>query len=177
MLSINEIIKEEILNTVANYPEFGERLHNLDEYGEGTFPAYPFKFQNISFNEVEYDFDTEDGDEYIVIIKQIDRVQNIWDIQFGIAGGEPTDVLNKGRRDYVMSTIVKITNDFIDRFKPNALTFKPEKSKGENDMRRFNMYMAYIRKNMRDDYMVFERKPHIIIQRKAPIINKNTVTV
>jgi len=174
MLSIKEIINEEIMTTVANYPLFGDHL-NLNEYGEGTLPAYDFKFQNISFNEVQYDFDTED-DEYIVMIKLIDRIQRIWNMQFGVAGGAPTDVVNKGKRDRVMSTVLKIANNFLDKFKPNALTFEPSKSKGEDDMRRYNMYMMFIKKNMRPDYFVFERKPLIVIERKVKIFDKNAIT-
>lgn len=176
MLSINEIIQEEIMNTVANYPEFGERLHNLDEYGEGSITPYPFKFQNISFGLVEYHFDTPE-DEYIVTIVMTSTAKRIWTMEFGVAGGTPEDVINKGHRDSVMSTMIAISNDFLNKYKPNALTFKPEKTKGDNDMRRFNMYMIFIKKNMRNDYLVYERNPYIVIERKVPIFDKNAVTV
>jgi hypothetical protein len=178
MSKIRQIINEEIESLYsANFPEFGERLHNLDEYGEANVPPYDFTFDNISDFEVNYNFDTEDGDEYIVIIKLIDRVKRIWDMQFGIAGGTPTDVVNKGKRDKVMSTLVRIVYAFVDKFKPNALRFEPSKNKGDLDMRRYNMYMAYIKQNMRQDYFVYPYQQYIVIERKAKIVDKNIVTV
>jgi len=36
MLNILDIIKEEIMNTVANYPQFGDRLKSIDEVGEAN---------------------------------------------------------------------------------------------------------------------------------------------
>lgn len=194
MSKILDIITEEIESLYsANFPEFGERLHHLDEiaeeleslleYGEATLPPYPFTFDNISDFEVNYNFDTEDGDEYVVIVKLIDRVKRIWDLQFGISGGVPTDVINKGKRDKVMSTLVKIVYDFVDRFKPNALRFEPsknseyEKQHGNVDNRRYNMYMAYIKKNMRQDYIVYSYGSYIIIERKVKIVDKNLVKI
>lgn len=126
MPSIKEIIKEEIMNTVANYPQFGNRLRSINEIGEGTVKPYPFTFDNVSFNEVNYNFDTEE-DEYVVIINQTDPNARIWVMQFGTVGGTPKDVVSRGRMFNVMATILQITNDFLDKFKPNALRFKPEK--------------------------------------------------
>lgn len=194
MSSIINIIEEELESLYsANFPEFGERLHTLNEieeeleslieYGEATLPPYPFTFDNISYNEVNYNFDTEDGDDYIVMFNLADRIKRIWELQFGVVGGKPSDVINKGRRDKVMSTIVKIVNDFINRFKPNYIKFEPskndeyEETHGKLDTRRFDMYMAYIKNNMRPDYIVFPHKPYIVIERKVKILDKNLVTV
>lgn len=169
MSDIKLIIKEEILNTVANFPQFGDRLCSISEVGETNTTPYPFRFDNVSYNEVNYNFDTEE-DEYIVIINNVDVHAGAWEMQFGVAGDTPQDVVNRGRVFRVMATIMAITNDFIDKYKPNILRFKPEKDEErENDKRRFNLYMAYIKKNMRKDYIVFEYGDYIVIERKIKI--------
>lgn len=169
MADINKIIQEEIMNTVANYPQFGDRLKSISEVGEGTSVAYPFRFDNVGYNEVNYHFDTEE-DEYVVIINNVDVHAAIWEMQFGTVGGTPQDTTNRGVMFKVMSTIVQITNEFIDKFKPNALKFEPSKDEEiEDDKRRFNLYMAYIKKNMRPEYMVYEYGDYIIIERKIKV--------
>jgi len=166
---------EEISDNVANYPEFGERLLNLDEYGEGNVPPYEYTIDNYSDFEVDFNFDTEE-DEYIVKFRMTDRIKKIWDMQFNAVGQDKDVVMNKGRRERVMSTVLRITNDFIDRYKPNGIFVKPEQNY-ENDLRRYHMYMAYIKQNMRPDYIVYEQPPYIIIERKSKIIDKNIVSI
>jgi len=174
MLSIKQIIAEEIMDTFANYPEYGERILNLHEVGEANAEPYEYRFDNISYDEVHYDFDTEE-DQYSIIFKLEDRIQRVWNLQFGVVGGTPETITNSFRIMNVMATIVKIVNEFIDKFKPNIIRFLPSKSAGENDMRRHHLYMAYIKKNMRPDYFVYEVLPYIIIERKAKIIDKNAI--
>jgi len=169
MLNIIDIINEEIMTTVANYPQFGDRLNSISETGEGTSGAYPYKFDNVSYNEVNYHFDTEE-DDYVVIINNVDPHGGIWELQFGVVGGTPEDVTNRGRIFNVMATVLQITNDFIDKYKPNALRFKPSKDEErEDDNRRFNLYMQYIKKNMRPDYIVYPYSDYIVIERKVKI--------
>lgn len=169
MSNIKKIINEEIMNTVANYPEFGERLHNLNEIGEASAKPYPFTFDYVSYNEVNYNFQTEE-DDYVVMINNIDTNAGIWMMQFGTVGGTPQDVVNRGRIFNVMATILQITTDFLDKFKPNILRFKPEKDEDKvDDKRRFNIYMAYIKKHMRNDYFVHEYGDYIVIERKIKI--------
>jgi hypothetical protein len=174
MLSIKQIINEEIMDTVANYPQFGERLLNLHEVGEAIGKPYPYTFDNISYNEVHYDFDTEE-DQYSVIFNLEDRIKGIWNLQFGVVGGTPETTTNAFKIANVMATVVKIVNEFIDKFKPNAIKFLPSKTAGDNDMRRHNLYMAYIKKNMRPDYFVHEVLPYIIIEKKFKTIDKNAI--
>ena len=169
MPKIIDIINEEIMTSVANLPQFGDRLRSISEVGEGSSTAYPFKFDNVSYNEVNYNFDTEE-DDYVVIINNVDVHAGIWEMQFGIVGGTPKDIVNKGRMFQVMATILQIINDFINRFKPNALRFKPEKNEErKDDKRRFNIYMQYIKKNMRPEYYAYEYGDYIVIERKIKI--------
>ena len=82
-----------------------------------------------------------------------------------------------------MSTITKIINDFIDKYKPNFILIKPSKNDeyedlyNREDKRRFNMYMAYVKKNMRPDYFAYEYTPYIVIERKVKIKDDNIVTI
>ena len=169
MPSIKDIINEEIMTTVANYPQFGDRLRSISEVGEGSSTAFPFEFDNISDNEVHYYFSTEKFD-YDVILNGEPRSRT-WDMQFGAVGGTPADVTNEGKAFKIMSTLVQITNNFIEKFKPNVLRFKPEKDEeyDGDDKRRYNLYMAFIKKHMIRDYTVYERADYIIIQRLNPI--------
>ena len=167
MSNIIKIIQEEIMTTVANFPQFGDRLKSISEVGEGTSTAYPFKFENTSFNEIHYYFNTEEY-EYDVQINNVDVHAGIWDMQFGRIGGTPHEETNEGKPLQIMATIIQITNDFIDRMKPNILKFKPTK-KSFKDNRRFNLYMAFIKKNMRTNYFVYEYGDFIIIERKVKI--------
>jgi len=181
MTDIKQIIKEEVQSfyeesTNASFPEFGDHLGSISEYGEGNVPPYEYTLDNFSDFEIDYNFDTEDQDEYIVKLRMTDRIKRIWDMQFNAVGQDKSSVLNKGRRDKVMSTVLRITNDFIDKHKPNAIFVKPEQNY-ENDMRRHHMYMEYIKHNMRPDYFVHEQLPYIIIERKSKITDKNAVTI
>ena len=167
MLNIIDIINEEIMTTVANFPRFGDRLNSISETGEGSSTPYPYRFDNVSDNEVNYHFDTEE-DEYIVIINNVDMYAGVWEMQFGIVGGTPEEVTNRGRMFNVMATVLQITNEFIDKYKPNRLQFKPSKDEErEDDKRRFRLYMQYIKKNMRPEYMVYEYGDYIVIERKV----------
>lgn len=169
MQSIIDIIKEEIMTTVATYPRFGDRLNSISEVGEGSSTPYPFKFENTSFNEVHYYFSTEEHD-YDVVINLTDQYAGVWMMQFGTIGGDVADVTNEGKPLQIMATLIQITNDFITRFKPNELRFRPEKDEErEDDNRRFNLYMSFIKKNMIRDYMVYSYGDYIIIKRKIPI--------
>jgi len=167
MSRLIDIINEEILSTAANFPRFGDRLKSISETGEGTAESYPFTYHNISDNQIEYHFDTVE-EAYIVSFAM--AAQGDWYMEFGVAGGMPQDIINKGELFKVMSTVLKIVNDFLDRHQPDTLRFEPSKDEErDDDNRRFNLYMQYIKKNMRKDYYVEPRGDWILIKRKLPI--------
>ncbi|MDA3780198.1 MAG: hypothetical protein PF487_08305 [Bacteroidales bacterium] len=169
MSNIKDIINEEIMTTVANYPEFGQRLHNLNEIGEANHQPYDFKYENTSFNEVHYYFSTEMYDYDVPIINNDVRA-GTWELQFGPIGGTTDEVTNEGKQFEILSTIIKIIYDFVDKHKPNVLSFKPSKDKNRvDDKRRFNFYMAYIKKHNKPEYLVREYGDYIIIERKIKI--------
>jgi len=180
MLNVLDIIKEEVeaLNHLyqANFPRFGERLRSISEVGDASKNPYPFRFDNVSFDEINYHFDTEE-DQYIVLINNLDQTQGIWEMQFGTVGGTPEDVTNRFRVFQIMATLVAITNDFIDKYKPNVIRVKPTKDeeRDTDDMRRFNLYLAYIKKNMRPEYYAQEYGDYIVIQRKVKTKPKTNI--
>lgn len=126
-----------------------------------------------SKNEVGADYDeevykikftTESDTSYVVVIHKIDRNEDgNWrmDLEFGIEneseGGLPPSydyksVVNKGEMYKVMATVVQITKKEVEISKQRNQPIKMiriEPSKNfENDTRRANLYMAYIKKNM-----------------------------
>jgi hypothetical protein len=180
MASIIEIIREEVeaLNHLyqANFPMFGDRLQSISEVGEATRNPYQFKFDNVGFDEVHYHFDTEE-DEYVVVFTAADVNHGIWNMEFGTVGGTPEDVTNRFRVFNIMATLVNITNDFIDRFNPNEIRVKPTKdeSRDAEDLRRFKLYLAYIKKNMRPEYYAQEYGDYIVIRRKVKTKPKQNI--
>ena len=168
-MDIKKIIQEEIMTSVANFPRFGDRLNSISETGEGSSHSYPYRFDNVSDDEVNYHFDTEE-DEYVVIINLVDMYARVWEMQFGTVDGTPETIVNRGRMYSVMATVMAITNDFIDKYKPNALKFRPSKDEDrDDDKRRFNLYSQYIKKNGRNDYISYPYGDYIVIERKAKI--------
>lgn len=169
MSDIKKIINEEIMNTVANYPQFGQRLRSINEIGEGNVQPYPFTYDNTSFNEVHYYFSTEKYD-YDVQINNTDPRAGTWELQFGPVGESVETVTNEGKQFKVMSTVLQIINDFIEKHQPNRLSFKPVKDEEkDDDKRRFNFYMSYIKRNMRKEYFVHEYGDYIVIERKIKV--------
>ena len=126
-----------------------------------------------SKNEVGADYDeevykmnftTESDTNYVVVIHKIDRNEDgNWrmDLEFGVEneseGGLPPSydyksVVNKGEMYKVMATVVQITKKEVEISKQRNQSIKMiriEPSKNfENDTRRANLYMAYIKKHM-----------------------------
>lgn len=174
MKKIDLIIQEE-LDTLyqANFPQFGDRLPSISEVGESNITPYTFIFDDIGFTNKEYRFTTEDNDDYIVDVINLDDTKKIWEMGFGVEGHTHDNekfnyevITNRGRLFKIMSTIVKIAYDFIERYSPNVLYFKPSKTEGEQDNRRFNLYMQYVKKNMRSDYFAHQYGDYIVIERK-----------
>ena len=146
-----------ILNPLLK--EIGDTT-NVDTYMYSKIP----ELETYDEEVYKMEFATESDTNYVVIINKIDRNEdNIWrmDIEFGIEneseGGFPpsydyTSVVNKGEMYKVMATVVKaVKKEIEDSTKKgqNIVTVRIEPSKNfENDTRRANLYMAYIKKNM-----------------------------
>ena len=143
----------------------------ISEVGEGT--AQPYGFSTIYDESSEsgasgqrrVTFETEDGDKYKVALGAywgeegfiIDTYGPHFTIDFFLTGKsdflDADTVVNKGRLFRVMATIVKITKEYMDDigYKEkgiNQLRISPTKTRSDEDNRRANLYMAYIKRQL-----------------------------
>jgi hypothetical protein len=147
MKPINRIIKEEI--------------QNIFEVGEGNLLPYPYELKNSTF-DIILKFKTEDNDVYEVDIYRY--YDDVWNVEFNV-NGLITDI-NKNKQYRVMSTILDIIKKFVNAKNPLALTFSGSKTKGDNDYRRDNMYIAYIAKHITDNYELIKGELGYTIRKK-----------
>ena len=122
-------------------------INILNEIGEGTANSYPYNLKsNISANAI-YTFTTESSIAYRVTLN---KINNSVEIDFLVESGEELyPETNKGELFKVMSTIVKITLDYINdnpdieyiRYDPKAKDVS-NSSKNQRDA----LYRKYIEK-------------------------------
>ena len=128
----------------------------LKEIGEGT-RTYSWKFNDEDADgNCFYSFDTENS-TYSVGVANLE--DGMYDLSFNTTSpdGDPDVSLdtNEGVPLRVLSTVVEIAKDFIKRKDPEIVIFRPIKTKEANkggDQRRFNLYGAYLRKNLPSNY-------------------------
>ena len=128
----------------------------LKEIGEGT-RTYSWKFNDEDADgNCFYSFDTENS-TYSVGVANLE--DGMYDLSFNTTSkdGDPDISLdtNEGVPLRVLSTVVEIAKDFIKRKDPEIVIFRPIKTKESNkggDQRRFNLYGAYLRKNLPSNY-------------------------
>ena len=121
---------------------------SLNEIGEGTKPF-------------DWRFDEEDGDGNYFYLFNTDKhryavgIANLEDGMYELAFNtveHPELDTNEGVMLKIMSTVVEITKDFINRTKPEGIYFRPIKTGGPEDSRRGRIYAAYIKKNLPSEY-------------------------
>ena len=117
---------------------------NLKEVGDGSSKSYPFEQYRDNKDEKIYGFTTTSGEAYSVLFDYKD-IWDMWEVGFDIVGGTGKAVVNKGEMYSVMSTISKITFDFIKKIDPKTLLYSASKN-FDNDNRRAKLYLAYIKK-------------------------------
>ena len=128
----------------------------LNEVGEGT-KTYSWKFDDEDADgNYFYSFDT-DNSTYSVGIANLE--DGMYDLSFNTTSkeGDPDTSLdtNEGVPLRVLSTVVDIAKDFIQKADPDIVIFRPIKTKEankEDDQRRFKIYGAYLRKNLPSNY-------------------------
>jgi hypothetical protein len=134
--------------------------NQLNEIGEGT-KTYSWRFDDEDADgNYFYSFDTEKS-TYTVGIANLE--DGMYDLSFNTTSpdGDPDVSLdtNEGVPLRVLSTVVDIAKDFIQRAKPDTVIFRPIKTKEadkQDDMRRYKLYGAYIRKNIPSDYNIID---------------------
>ena len=128
----------------------------LNEIGEGT-KTYAWKFNDEDADgNYFYSFDT-DNSTYSVGVANLE--DGMYDLSFNTTSkeGDPDTSLdtNEGVPLRVLSTVVEIAKDFIQKADPNIVIFRPIKTKEankEDDQRRFKVYGAYLKKNLPSNY-------------------------
>lgn len=125
--------------------------NSLNEIGEARAP-YPWKYDFVDDDEnYFYSFNTPEN-EYSVGISA--NGQDSYELLFNTVGEMGQDT-GEGVALRVLSTVVKIALDFIERVFPAELILRPieTKQKGDKpDTRRFNVYGEFLRKNIPAGY-------------------------
>jgi hypothetical protein len=132
----------------------------LNEIGEGT-RTYSWRFDDEDGDGNQfYSFDTENS-SYGVGIANLE--DGMYDLSFNTTSkdGDPDTSLdtNEGVPLRVLSTVVDIAKDFINKVNPEMVIFRPIKTKEvdkQDDMRRYKLYGAYIRKNLPSEYKLID---------------------
>ena len=128
----------------------------LKEIGEGT-KGYPWTLEDEDEDgNYWYGFET---DEYYYQVGIANLDDGMFDLSFNVVTKDgtfdtPLDT-NEGATLRVMSTVVEIAKDFIQREDPEIVIFRPIKTKEadkDNDMRRSKLYGAYLRKHVPSNY-------------------------
>ena len=130
--------------------------NTLKEIGEGT-KTYSWRFDDEDADgNCFYSFDTENS-TYSVGVANLE--DGMYDLSFNTTSkdGDPDTGLdtNEGVPLRVLSTVVEVAKDFLKRKDPEIVIFRPIKTKEANkggDQRRFNLYGAYLRKNLPSNY-------------------------
>ena len=127
----------------------------LPEVGEGTTP-YKWKGPIEGDHEVNYNFETEDGDEYIVHFGETynpDYEGIPYDLEFYVSSPGTNQysvgaVTNKGKQYRIISTIMTIIPDFVKNYPATMISFTgSDKGDGSSNQRDL-LYQAYVNKNM-----------------------------
>jgi len=136
----------------------------INEIGDGGSKPYKYTLtredvdEDFGFYFRLYEFVTDLGTHYEVMFEieedfSKDEPWEFMNIEFGVNEKDGKGVsykveTNKGEVFRVMATIVDITKNVLkERRRIKTLTFSSSK-KDEDDQRRNNLYMAYIRKHV-----------------------------
>jgi hypothetical protein len=128
--------------------ELTDKDYTLQEIGEGT-KTFPWQFNDMDADgNYFYSFKTPKNDYSVGIA---DLEDGMYELSFNTVENASLDT-NEGVMLGVMSTVVEIARDFIQRAKPDLMYFRPIKTGGPEDSRRGRIYAAYLKKNLPSDY-------------------------
>lgn len=127
----------------------------INEIGEGTAP-YKWKGPIEGDHEVNYNFETEDGDEYTVHFGEsyMPKYEGIpYELEFYVSSPGDTQyqtgaVTNKGKQYRIISTIMDIIPAFVKEYPATMITFTGSDKETSNSNQRDLLYQAYVKKNM-----------------------------
>jgi hypothetical protein len=136
----------------------------INEIGDSTAKAYNFKLERHYGWTIEdapdatYSFETDSDLQYKVnlfadFVPGRDRKEFKVDVSFRPVGKEHwfNTVTNKGEQFRIMATVIEVIKEYIKDYpKVTQITFTPAKTKGDDDRRRANLYLAYVKKQLPD---------------------------
>lgn len=131
------------------------------EAGEGHSYSYKFTTDNGIEYEAEFWYSPLDGKKGKLLYLFEFAPSDAFD---GGDDGNPL-VTNEGTPLRVMSTIVQILKDFIDKNPTAAVQYSAGKN-FSGDARRAKLYMAYVKKLLPSNYEVVEKGDDVLIQPK-----------
>ena len=123
---------------------------SLNEVGEGT-KTFPWRFDEEDGDGNYFYLFSTDKHKYAVGIANLE--DGMYELSFNTVEHSSLDT-NEGVMLRVLSTVVEITKDFIDKVKPEGIYFRPIKTGGPEDSRRGRIYAAYLKKNLPSDYSI-----------------------
>jgi hypothetical protein len=123
-------------------------VEEITEAGRIENPySWDYNFEDDDGN-VFYSFDTPKHTYSVAFTPQgVDR----YELFFNTEGDMGQDT-EEGVALRVLSTVASITNSFIEEREPVEVIFRPIKTKGTEDSRRFSVYGIYLEKNLPSDY-------------------------
>tara|TARA_B100001093_G_scaffold341800_1_gene326576 strand:- start:2373 stop:3500 length:1128 start_codon:yes stop_codon:yes gene_type:complete len=131
----------------------------LNEIGDASAKPYKHRLQKKSKFYEYHEFETDLGTKYEVTLDFHEDMSKegewtVVTIHFGIIDEDgylsSTVVTNKGELFRVMATIVDLTKKVLKKNKNiKSLEFTGAKNNGDDDRRRNNLYMAYIKKQLK----------------------------
>jgi hypothetical protein len=122
--------------------------YTLTEIGEGTKP-FDWRFDEEDADGNYFYLFNTDKHKYAVGIANLE--DGMYELSFNTVEHSSLDT-NEGVMLRVLSTVVEITKDFIQRVHPEGMYFRPIKTGGDDDSRRGRIYAAYLKKNLPSDY-------------------------
>lgn len=123
-------------------------LRELNEVGRIENP-YPWTYDFVDDDgNVFYSFNTP---QHTYSVAFTLHGEDHYELFFNTAGdmGQDTD---EGVALRVLSTVTDIANSFIKERTPEEVIFRPIKTKGQEDTRRFKVYGIYLQKNTPPGY-------------------------
>jgi hypothetical protein len=122
----------------------------LKEIGEASAKPYKYTTEYEEDDEIQYNFTTDSGLNYDISIAHYaincNKIRLI--VAFKPANSSYDTVTNKNEQYRIMATVVNAVKKYLLKVpKAVEISFTPSKA-DENDMRRANLYKAYIAKQL-----------------------------
>ena len=124
----------------------------INEIGEATLTPYKYKIAKEEGDKIRYEFTTDSNLQYEINIAQLSIINKPTKKRLAVAfkqqGSSYDDITNKNEQYKIMATVVAAVKEYLEKV-PRAIeiSFEPAKA-DEGDMRRANLYKAYINKQL-----------------------------